>query len=623
MIRQKSRSNREKGIALFLTLIFILIMSVLAVSIIFVSQSETWSGLNYLEMTQSRYGAEAGMNAAANYIVNTYCAPGNASCGNGNSPAATDALSLYNANVSPVTLASNGATVTLSTATGASTYPVASVISAFQSAAVGSLTDGNRSVNYAATATLMAMNQVTTAAGTQTVQTWDVTGTGSTGSLRAATVTVDGIVEQQVTFASVSAPSYGVFATGTGCDAITVSGAIAIASYSSAAPLVSGSVAVNNFGGNVGTNGNLTAAGSATVDGTLSTPKTGVQTGKGASCSGGAVNAGDYTGTATVTGCSTSGPPTGKTSCSSTPVQLSQNITYTTPTMPGSQPTFNTNPSAGVTIGGSTTCANLNMTAGCSGSAGNLSFTPPFTITCGSSCGSGVVPSCGTSCSQSGVTSLPALTVNSTAKLAINPGSGTITIDGINQTNGGAITIDATSPMTVNTTSLYIEGSQTLAINNSAALTINAWGASTTSHGTTTVTGVDLTTGTAISMSGSSTVTMNINSTCTVPFTASGAFANTNASGVPTPAMFQINYGGTNGMTVEAGSTTAAAIYAPNAPITLQGNGQWYGSLIGSTVTDANSANIYYDTNMSASSSQTQIATVQQFMMDSFSWTRF
>jgi Tfp pilus assembly protein PilX len=119
------KRSSQKGIALFFALIFILIVSVLGVSMMFVSQLETWSSLNYREMTQARYGAEAGLNSAANYIVNTFCAPGNSTCSNGNAPASGDTAPLYNTNVSPVTLVSNGSTVTLSTTSSASNYPVA------------------------------------------------------------------------------------------------------------------------------------------------------------------------------------------------------------------------------------------------------------------------------------------------------------------------------------------------------------------------------------------------------------------------------------------------------------------------------------------------------------------
>ena len=58
-------NEREKGIALIITLILVFVMSVMAISLMFVSQSETWSSLNYRLMSQTRDGAEAGINSAA------------------------------------------------------------------------------------------------------------------------------------------------------------------------------------------------------------------------------------------------------------------------------------------------------------------------------------------------------------------------------------------------------------------------------------------------------------------------------------------------------------------------------------------------------------------------------
>ncbi len=80
------RSN-QKGAALIFALIFVLVLSITAASLMFLSQSETWSSLNYRLMTQSRYGAEAGLHAAANYLMNTYPQPG---------VALTDPLAAYN-----------------------------------------------------------------------------------------------------------------------------------------------------------------------------------------------------------------------------------------------------------------------------------------------------------------------------------------------------------------------------------------------------------------------------------------------------------------------------------------------------------------------------------------------
>ena len=53
------RSN-QRGAALILALLLVFILSVMAVSLMFLSQSETWASMNYRLMTQGRYGAEAG-----------------------------------------------------------------------------------------------------------------------------------------------------------------------------------------------------------------------------------------------------------------------------------------------------------------------------------------------------------------------------------------------------------------------------------------------------------------------------------------------------------------------------------------------------------------------------------
>ena len=44
----------QKGIALILTLILMFVISVMAVSLMFISQTETWSSLNYRLMSQAR-----------------------------------------------------------------------------------------------------------------------------------------------------------------------------------------------------------------------------------------------------------------------------------------------------------------------------------------------------------------------------------------------------------------------------------------------------------------------------------------------------------------------------------------------------------------------------------------
>src|SRR5437867_11942318 len=97
------KRTNQKGAALIFAMIFVLVLSIMGASLMFLSQSETWSSMNYRLMTQSRYGAEAGLHAAANYLMNHYDQPGGV----------TDPITAYNTTVSPVTLAAGNTPVAL------------------------------------------------------------------------------------------------------------------------------------------------------------------------------------------------------------------------------------------------------------------------------------------------------------------------------------------------------------------------------------------------------------------------------------------------------------------------------------------------------------------------------
>src|SRR5260370_24521476 len=99
----KTKRRNQEGTALIFALIFLLILSVMAASLMFLAQSETWSSSNYRLMTQGRYGAEAGLNSAANYLMFTYAPP----CGSG------DPLASYAMTQSPLDY--NGADIVVST----------------------------------------------------------------------------------------------------------------------------------------------------------------------------------------------------------------------------------------------------------------------------------------------------------------------------------------------------------------------------------------------------------------------------------------------------------------------------------------------------------------------------
>ena len=556
-----TKRTRQRGVALFFALILVALLSVMGASIMFLAQSETWSSLNYETMTQARYGAESGLNAAANYLVNTYTAP---------ATGGSDPLGNYNTATSPVQYGGNP--VVLSTTQSQSNYPVAAVETAFQNAAQGSLAMGNSTVNYTASATLVAMNQVTTAAGPMTVQTWSITADGTTSGVRNAQEEVTGILERQVTFAAVSAPSYGVFATGNQCGALTFSGGVTVGSYDSAHPTFSGgSLVPDAWGGDIGANGNLNESGGARVNGTMSTPRTGV-----GNCSAGGVDAWTDSGGATVTGCNAAPPAP---CVSGGLVHLSQPVTYSTPTMP----TMPTALSSNTTITSTTTCASASL-SNCSGTAGHLTLT-------GSSYGN--------------------LSLSGGAVLTLSPPSSGASYGNLNISGGSAMTLSTAA--TYNIQSLTVSGSSHTTVSNTAAMTMNI------------ATSVSLSGGDSLILSGSNPVTVNIvGTTSSSPFTSSGGgITNINAGGAPTPVNLQIMYAGTHTISLSGGTKTAAAVYAPNAPLNLSGGSSWYGSLIGSTINDSGGVSIYYDRELGSTTSSTPIATVGNFMMDSFSWSRF
>jgi Tfp pilus assembly protein PilX len=409
-----NRKN-EKGVALILALILLVVISVMAVSLMFVSQTETWSSLNYKLMSQARDGAEAGINATADYIINTYTPP---------SGSGTDLLSSYNNNVSPVQYpAANSGNhdVVLSTSNAhkASNYPVSSVETAFQSAAQGNLTAGNATVGYAASAVLLRQDQVLAYGTTafQTVQTWQITSDGTINGIRAADVQVSAILEKQIT----PVYTYAAFATANGCGSLNFGGGGGTASYdSSNLTMTGGHPAVTGTAGNVGTNGNLSTNGNpTTINGNLSTPRTGT-----GSCSSGGVDAWTSSG----------GSVTGGL------VHLPQPVVYPTPATPNPAPPTNQpltlNNSAG-DCGGVTGC---KYGTGPTSSGGNGCPTGDFCLapgTCSATAGGPVVTTTG------------GLYGDLTVKGTVHLSSGCYNINSLIENGGGTLTID-TGPVVVN-----------------------------------------------------------------------------------------------------------------------------------------------------------------------------
>jgi len=278
------RRSNEKGTAMLFAIILVLVLSVMAASMMFLSQSETWSSMNYRLMTQARYGAEAGIHATANFLLNNYAPPAPTGGTPPPLPAGYNLILPVPARCgdSPCITDGGGNPIVLSSLSGVpSTYPDGAQQAAFRAATNNTLQAGGTAVNYTASATLLSMVQITPFATTTPamIQTWKITAHGDITTVRNAQAEVSAILETQIT----PAFGYAAFATDNGCAALDFTGNGTTDSYDSASLAVNGAgVATppstfNNYGGNVGTNGNETDSGSnVTINGTLSTPDAGV-----------------------------------------------------------------------------------------------------------------------------------------------------------------------------------------------------------------------------------------------------------------------------------------------------------------------------------------------------------
>jgi len=368
-------TKNEKGVALILTMILLVVLSVMAVSLLFMGQSETWSSMNYRMMTQTRYGAEAGIHKAANFLQSTSYT----------SPTAAQIAANFDTTKSPLTYGGAPAVLSANSAIGSSNFPISSDKTNFAANATGSLTAGNTTVTYKPYAKLLAIQSFTAYPSTApaVVEKWEITSDGTISGVRNAQVRVSAIMERQKT----AVFAYAAFADATGCGALNFGGGGTTNSYDSStvtnAGTSSASVTTQTYGGNVGTNGNLDERGSSTVIyGSLSTPRAGT-----GSCS-----------SSNVTALTLSGAVQPKQGL----VELPQNITYPNPDVPNPTPpqtamtVANNNPSctgipscsiinggadmqinAGGTQAGATLLGDLTV-------KGTLHLTPPLGTSAGS-----------------------------------------------------------------------------------------------------------------------------------------------------------------------------------------------------------------------------------------------
>lgn len=307
------KRNNQRGSALIFALILLLVLSAMAASLVFLSQSETWSSVNYRMMTQARYGAEAGVETAANFLMSAnYVPPTAPPAGN---------FAGFNTGVYPVTDLNNQPIYLSTINTQASNYPNAQMVGAFQNAMNANLPlqAGVNNVNFSASAQLMSMVSVLPFGTTNpvTIQTWKITAHGDISNVRNGEAEVVTTLEQYIS----PAFAYAAFADANGCGALSFTGNGTTDSYDSAGLATNGAgvatppASFNNYGGNVGTNGNESNSGAnVTINGTLSSPNAGFGV-----CSAGTITALSGSNVGQVTGGL---------------IQLPQAVTYPTPTIP-------------------------------------------------------------------------------------------------------------------------------------------------------------------------------------------------------------------------------------------------------------------------------------------------
>ena len=492
----------EQGVALVFTLFLMAALSAMAVSMMFLAQTETSASRNYKTMSQARYAGEAGVHRALHYLSSTTYTN------------LVTSTSGFDTSVSPVTYGGNA--VVLAPVSSNSNHPSSTIKAAYAALFSGaSMSVGSgATVTYTATATLLSMRQVTVYGGsTGVVQTWRINATGTVPGALAATVDVAALIERD----SAPAETYAIFATGAGCGAITMSGNVITDSYDSTSMTMSGGTPVTQeFGGAVGTNGNLSIGGQVTVKGNLDTPRTGV-----GNCNNGNITALSTTGRADVTGDT---------------IRLPQAKTYPSPNAPNPLP-----PTTTLGITSSTTCLSivLSFPATCGGTAGNI---------------------------------------------IINANGATISLGNVQMSGGSTLTINSGlggAPVNFNVNSFSMAGNSSLILGTGTSVTMNVAG-----------TGV---------------------SGDVVDFTG-GALMNASFD----PSKFQILYAGTGTMKFTGGAQTAATVYAPNAGVSMHGNGNFYGSILSNQFTDTGGASVHYDRSLGS-----KFNTLGNHVMSSFSWQKY
>ena len=382
----RGNTNRvpdENGVALILAMLVLLVLSTIGAALVFVTQTEIWSSSNYRTMLQARYAAEAGAQSAVNWLSYTFTPPTSGQL------SSNFTLTTYPVKCS-TGCSANGSAIVLSAMDGVTAnYPIAAQQTSFNTTLYNTSVPG---VNVN-TATFQVSATLLRATSTGFL-TWQITSVGKISGVRNGQVQVVTTYEQSTT--STPLVQYGLFATGTGCPALTISAGVTTDSYNSSSGPYSSSKNTTS-GGDVGSNGGWLSSGSSAIKGNLWLQH----------------------------------PSVG--SCPSADIQYSGSLTYnaadtlTTPYNPASPPSVSTPETTTVLSGGTTTLSTGTLYGNFVTSGSNiLSFPSAGTYNINSITASGSL-----------TFQMPA----SGGQVILNfggNGSGALTLSGVTLTNGNA-----------------------------------------------------------------------------------------------------------------------------------------------------------------------------------------
>jgi Tfp pilus assembly protein PilX len=575
-------SRRESGIALIMALICLFVISTLAVGVMYSTQSEIWTTANYRASTQARYLAEAGAQQALNYLQTTFATP----------PTGFTAAN-FAVNTMPIMYPATTATTPVIFATSGISSKYADTYATIDSA-LGTGLDAAFKSYFSAAVTQTAYSAMAPGCSASTcphfdvaaqlltaVQTssgawqtrWKIVSEGQVNSVGGkAFVQVVEVVDNVTTTGSSSSsstsPTYsaGVFATGTGCGAITMSGGQYTNSYNSAAQPGVTSPTLANAGGDVATYGNVTITNGAYIIGNVFTPFYNV----GA---------------------------TGTYGISGGPIWPGLNAPQTGPYSYGSPPPCST--ATGGTewaVYEDNSGSSVGCTAANSGSCSQKSYALPSPA-----------PSYPTPI-------MPTVAVNTAACSGYNG----ICSGGSGGGNGCAVSIPP---------STLPNGSAGSGAANFGTVTFAACAVVQLAAGTYNMDSLNITAGAQIKLPATGTVVINIldNGTATTPLTDSGGIVANNGG---SPGNLTFVYAGTKPITLNAGANMFATVYAPNSPVTVTGNSGLYGALVAKTATFQGSGHVIYDTNLAnqkwnVNTGSTPTSSTGALHVDEFSWSAF